>query len=117
MEINKANSVLSATNGNIDLAEASKADSSKKKKSSKTNEVNKRGSDYSVSISQDVREQQAAHQKAFDIAKNTSPVRESKVADIKARIQNGTYEIDSGKIADGMLREAVKEHLAITERS
>lgn len=60
----------------------------------------------------------AERAKALDIAKNTPDIREDKVADLKARIASGKYEIDSGAIADGMMREAVIEHLAeTTERS
>ena len=69
-----------------------------------------------VSLSQEAREMKASREKAFDIAMNTPDVRQDKVADIKARIQNGTYKVDSGKVADGMLREAIKDHLSLTGR-
>lgn len=65
-----------------------------------------------VQISTSAKERAEAQKKAFDIAKATPEIREDKVADLKARIQAGTYQIDSGKIADGMLREAIMEHLA-----
>ena len=48
----------------------------------------------------------------MDIAQNTPDIREDKVAAIKAKIANGTYEIDSGRIADGLLNEAIREHLS-----
>jgi negative regulator of flagellin synthesis FlgM len=67
---------------------------------------------FGVSISADAKERAEAQKKAFDIAKSTPDIREDRVADIKARIAAGTYQIDSGNIADGMLREAVKDHLA-----
>ena len=57
----------------------------------------------------------AEQKKAFDIAKNTPDIREDRVAELKAKIQAGTYEVDSGKIADGMLREAIMEHLATSK--
>lgn len=65
-----------------------------------------------VQISTTAKDRADAQKRAFDIAKATPEIREDKVADIKARIQNGTYQLDSGKIADGMLREAIMEHLA-----
>ena len=68
-----------------------------------------------VQISAEAKERADAHAKALDIARGTPDVREDRIADIKARIQAGTYEIDSGKIADGMLREAIKERLAIMD--
>lgn len=68
-----------------------------------------------VKLSDDAIARQAAAKKAFDIAKGTPDVREDRVAALKAQIQAGTYKVDSGDIADGMLREAIKEHLAETE--
>ncbi len=56
--------------------------------------------------------------KALEIARQTPDVREDKVAELKKRIAAGTYQVDSGKVADGMLREAIREHLAEnTERA
>ncbi len=70
---------------------------------------------YSVSVSDRARQMEIARKKAFDIAKKTSPVREDKVADLKARIKDGTYQVDPGNIAEGMLREAVKDELSVAE--
>jgi negative regulator of flagellin synthesis FlgM len=70
------------------------------------------GKDFGVQLSEDARKRADERKKSFEIAKNTPDVREEKVAAIKAKIQAGTYEVDSGKIADGMLREAIMEHLA-----
>jgi|688.fasta_scaffold48558_7 negative regulator of flagellin synthesis FlgM len=70
------------------------------------------GKDFGVQLSDDARKRADERKKSFEIAKNTPDVREEKVAAIKAKIQAGTYEVDSGKIADGMLREAIMEHLA-----
>ncbi len=71
---------------------------------------------YNVNVSTQAKELAEARGKAFNIAKNTDPVREDRVADIKKRIADGTYQVDSGQIADGMLREAVKDRLAERER-
>jgi flagellar biosynthesis anti-sigma factor FlgM len=68
-----------------------------------------------VNISDGAKSRAEAYQKALDIAKGTPDIREDRVASIKQQIKDGTYQIDSGKIADGMLREAVKDHLAETD--
>ncbi len=65
-----------------------------------------------VQISESAKDRVEAQKRAFDIAKATPDIREDRVADIKSRIQAGTYQIDAGKISDGMLREAIMEHLA-----
>jgi negative regulator of flagellin synthesis FlgM len=70
---------------------------------------------YGVELSDRAKSRSAEQKKAFEIAKNTPDVREDRVAALKARIQAGTYEVDSGKIADGMLREAFMEHLATSK--
>ena len=70
---------------------------------------------YGVELSDRARSRAVDQTKAFEIAKNTPDVREDRVAAIKAKIAAGTYEVDSGKIADGMLREAMMEHLATSK--
>jgi flagellar biosynthesis anti-sigma factor FlgM len=72
---------------------------------------------YGVELSEKGLARAAEQKKAFEIAKNTPDIREDKVAAIKAKIQDGKYPIDSGKIADGMLREAIMEHLATSKDS
>jgi negative regulator of flagellin synthesis FlgM len=67
---------------------------------------------FDVEISSKGKERAQSMQKAFDIAKNTPDVREDRVKQLKEQIDNGTYQVDSGNIADGMLREAIKEQLA-----
>jgi flagellar biosynthesis anti-sigma factor FlgM len=71
--------------------------------------------DFGVQISQSGKSRIEAHKKALNIARNTPDVREDKVADIKKRIAEGSYQVDSGKIADGMMHEAIREHLAESE--
>jgi negative regulator of flagellin synthesis FlgM len=68
-----------------------------------------------VNISTTAKDRAAAHAKALEIARATPDVREDRVAALKAQIDAGTYQVDSGKIADGMMREAIKEHLADME--
>jgi flagellar biosynthesis anti-sigma factor FlgM len=72
--------------------------------------------DYGVQISSDGAARAVASQKAYDIAKATPDVRQDRVAALKAQIDAGTYQIDSGKIADGMMHEAIKDHLAESGR-
>lgn len=65
-----------------------------------------------VNLSEQSKRLQEDKAKAFAIAEATSPIREDRVAELKKRIQSGQYQIDAGKIADGMLTEAIKESLA-----
>lgn len=65
-----------------------------------------------VTVSDKARMRAAEQKKAVDIAMKTPDVREDRVAALKSQIDAGTYKVDSGKIADGIVREAVKEHLA-----
>lgn len=67
---------------------------------------------FNVNLSKEAQELLQARQNAMSIAKSTSPIREDKIADIKARIDAGTYKVDAGKIADGMLMEAIKDKVS-----
>ena len=49
---------------------------------------------------------------AKSVAENTPDVREDKVAEFKKLIASGNYNPDSGKIADGILKEAMKDELS-----
>lgn len=69
---------------------------------------------FDVEISSKGKDKAQSMQKAFDIAKNTPDIREDRVKQLKEQIDNGTYEVNSGNIADGMLREAIKDHIAET---
>jgi negative regulator of flagellin synthesis FlgM len=72
---------------------------------------------FNVNISDSAKDRADASQKALNIARNTPDIREDKVAALKAQIDAGTYKVDAGKVADGMMREAIKEHLSeIDER-
>ena len=71
-----------------------------------------RGESVAVNLSPEARDLLDARNKAYQIAKETPDVREDKVAELKARIASGKYEINSENIADGMLREAVREKLS-----
>jgi flagellar biosynthesis anti-sigma factor FlgM len=69
-----------------------------------------------VQISSDAKDKAEAFQRALDLAKATPDVREDRVAELKQQIADGTYKADPGNIADGMMREAIKEHLANNDR-
>jgi negative regulator of flagellin synthesis FlgM len=68
--------------------------------------------DFNVNVSAKAKEMAEARKKAMDIARNTSDIREDKVADLKARIASGEYKVDAGNIADGMMREAIRDELS-----
>jgi negative regulator of flagellin synthesis FlgM len=72
-------------------------------------------SDYDVSVSNQARAMAEARAKALQIAKNTPDVRADRVAALRQQIQDGTYKVDSGKVADGIMREALIEKLAESE--
>ena len=87
---------------------------SKEEKSSKvdSNRSEIHGKNWSVKISPESKSMLEARNKALEIAKNAPDVRQEKIDAIKQRISNGEYKVDAGKIADGMLKEAIKDHLA-----
>lgn len=82
------------------------------KKAAKS-QAKERPDDYAVNLSPEARRNLEMRSKALEIARNTPDIREDKVAEIKAAIANGTYKVDPGKVADGMLREAIKDKLAV----
>lgn len=67
---------------------------------------------YNVDLSESALELSRSHSKAFDIAKSTDPIREGLVQRIKSQLASGKYKVDAGKIADGMLQEAIRDRLA-----
>lgn len=71
--------------------------------------------DYEVDLSGGGKDIQEARNRAAQIAKDTSAIRQEKIDAIKEQIKNGTYQVDSGKVADGILKEAVREELAKRE--
>lgn len=68
--------------------------------------------DFNVALSDKAKEMSESRRKAVEIAKNTADIREDRVADLKRRIEAGEYKLDAGQIADGMLREAIRDELA-----
>ena len=66
-----------------------------------------------VQLSDQALEASTAKQKALDIAMNTPDIRMDRVEELKARLKNGEYKIDSEKIAEGIVREALIDDLAL----
>ena len=54
-----------------------------------------------------------SYQKAFEIAKQTPATRADKIKALKAQIESGEYKVDAGKVADGILLEAIKDHVSM----
>lgn len=89
--------------------------SDKTKDTSSTDSTKGAQKDWDVALSPEAKDKAEAFQKALDIARNTPDVREDRVNELKKKIKEGKYEVDSGKIADGIMREAAKERLAEKE--
>ena len=70
--------------------------------------------DFGVNLSSTSKDLAVAHKKAMDIALDTPEIREDKVAALKKQIAEGTYKVDSGKIADGMIKETLFDYLHAT---
>lgn len=68
-----------------------------------------------VAVSDNAKTRAAERKLAKDLAIAAPEVREDRVASIKAKIADGSYKVDSDKIANGMMREAVMEHLTSDE--
>lgn len=68
--------------------------------------------DYNVNLSGRAKEMQEARAKALDIARKTPDVREDKVSELKRKIESGDYKVSSENIADGILREAIRDELS-----
>ena len=68
--------------------------------------------DFNVELSDKSKQMAESRLKALEIARNTPDIREDRVAELKQRIESGQYKPDAGQIADGMMREAIKDELA-----
>lgn len=65
-----------------------------------------------VAVSDKARAMAKAREKATEIARQTSDIREDRVRELRDRIQSGQYQVDATKIADGMMREAILDKLS-----
>ena len=82
-----------------------------KNSSSKSSSVS--SSNYDVSVSNEAKMLADSHKLAFETAKNTSPIREEKVESLKQKILSGKYSPSASDIADGMIKEAWYDKLAL----
>lgn len=96
-----------ANTGNVAKAKGIQQDADAKKAKEKSTDA-----DYNVNLSGKSKEMNEARLKALDIARNTPDVREEKIAELKAKIANGEYKVNAENIADGMMREAIKDELS-----
>lgn len=111
MEI-KRSQTIAGLNSNLGVSDSKKAEMAKEAYAGKANSSAAKKSGVNVSLSEASVKKAEDMKKAFELAKTTSPIREDRVAELREKIANGTYQIDSGKIADGMLMEAVKDELS-----
>ena len=70
---------------------------------------------FDVEISDQAKKKADFQKRLLEASRGQPEIREDRVAALKAQIAAGTYQVDSGKVADGMLREAIKEHLALMD--
>ena len=109
---NNSNSSLNAvrTGSASSVTDAKRAD--RTDLGSQIGEATTPGGGFDVNLSQASKEKAQAYQKALEIARRTPDIREDRVAEIKKKIQDGNYQVDAGKIADGMLMEAIRDKVA-----
>ena len=98
----------------MQILNRSKVQSKEGQKLNSSRQTPAKDSSYSVDLSPAAMRTEKEQQRAFKIAKETPSIDQSKINRIKDQIKNGTYKVDSGKIADGILKEAIKEHLSIS---
>ena len=99
-----------ATDAGEQVAKAKRAKHGAKSEDAKDAALTPGGVD--VNLSPRARQMAEAHRKAMEIARATPDVRADKVADLKRRVQDGSYKVEPEKVADGIMREAMIEHLA-----
>lgn len=70
--------------------------------------------DYSIKLSDNAQKISKLYQKALKQVKNTPDLeREEKIAEIKKKVEEGLYQIDSDKIAEELVRELLKDEVAL----
>ena len=109
--VGRPNAAVGVTSGKVSENKAAEKGQSK----DGAKQTRGKGKGFDVNLSSQAKNIAESRAKALEIAKNTPDVRMDKVASIKEQIANGTYKVDSGRIADGMLREAIMEKLAENE--
>lgn len=95
---------ISDNNSNIKIDAYSKQiQVDNKKEAPPQKETQNAAKDDSVKLSKEALELQKANEKLKEIP----DVNEDKVNELKNRIENGSYKIDSEKTADNMIRESI----------
>ena len=106
----------SPTVGGVPTPKAEKQDAVAKARQRRADRANAGAAvgkgDYGVDVWGKGRDIAQARAKATEIARSTPDVREDRVAELKKKINDGTYEVEPEKIADGILREAIRDHVA-----
>jgi len=80
----------------------------------KANTKAEQGRNYDVALSPQAREMAESRHKAMEIARNTPDVREDRVAELRKKVREGKYKVNAEGIADGMLKEAVRDEVALS---
>ena len=112
MEIKRSHNIGGLSTG-LGVSDSKKADESKHANRENVNDAaSKKKVGVNVNISESALKRSEEIKKAYEIAQNTSPIRQDRVDEIKKKIADGTYEINSGRIADGLLMEATKDELS-----
>lgn len=96
------------TTGETKKAEGAQATKSVANAYSKAAQASAQQAAANVQISPRARELNLARQ----VVESTPDVREDKVAKFKSMIERGEYKPDAGKIADGILSEAIRDELS-----
>ena len=102
--------------GKLNQKDLGKVDDAKAEEKARASNISRDQTGVDVALSSSAKELAEAHAKALDIALNTPDINEQRVEELKKKIQTGTYKINAAGIADGILKEAVLERLAETER-
>lgn len=111
MEIKGSTNIGGLSTG-LGISDAKKAKEAQHAYEGKPSDSVAKNSGVNVNLSEASLKRSEQMKKAFEIAKTTSPIREDRVAELRQKIADGTYQLDSGKIADGILMEAVKDELS-----
>ncbi len=66
---------------------------------------------FEVNVSAQAKELSSAKEKAFQIAKDTPPIREKKIQELRDKIASGSYRVSSEDIAEKIVQDAILQNL------
>ena len=92
---------------------AAKVSSNKTKDVSSEDKSYGVSSNYGVSVSDEAKGLAESRKLAFDIAKNSSGIREDRVEELRQKILSGDYSPSASDIADGIIKDAWYDKLAL----